>query len=495
MIAAMFRAICLLAISLCSAAAFEREVSVPLDGGGSLVLVRIERGRFSQGSPNSELGRGADETLREVTITKPFYLGKFPVTRGQFARFVSETGYRTEAEKGTSGGFGWDGAKLVQRRDFTWRTPGFDQTDDHPVVLVTWNDAKAFLAWLSRKTSIAFELPTEAQWEYAARAGATTAYANGGDLARAGEVLWHRANASLRTHPVGEKGLNAWALGDMAGHVWEWCADWYAPYEAELAVDPLQTNSRLSDQPRRVLRGGSWLKEVSGCRFAARYRNDPASRNPDNSFRVMAHSLEPSATIEATKPSPPAIALERRERRQSSTDHSFESTKPAPKPDSLWSLLSAFGGLCSCSGIGLVFVYFLNRMIRRATDGGSTGSSILPSMPSSGSGSTEPAKGALPKTRMVEDGFWLEGGSLPAGTSLLCRFFGSGEERQIKVKYEGRHEGQFIYTGIKPERVSLIVLGAAMTAIATEDALSGSDQMRREREGREDRQRSDPRAY
>src|SRR5262245_5678484 len=113
------------------------ELSLDL-GGATLDLRRVPKGAYTQGSPATEPGREVDEAQRPVSITRDFWMGKFPVTRGQFARFVGETRYVTEAEKGQSGGIGWDGRQLGQRKDFTWRAPGFAQTDGDPVVLVTF---------------------------------------------------------------------------------------------------------------------------------------------------------------------------------------------------------------------------------------------------------------------------------------------------------------------------------------------------------------------
>ncbi len=276
-----------------TASAAEPILAFDLDKGVKIEMIRVPKGTFQQGSPKSEAKRGKDENQREVTLTHDFYLGKFPVTCAQFDAFVSDTQYRTEAEGGSSGGFGWDGKALVQDARFTWRSPGFDQGDDSPVTLVTYADAKAFCDWLTRKIGHTVTLPTEAQWEYACRAGTTNAWHNGDDEERAREIAWYKPIADNHTHPVGSLKTNAWGFY-IGGNVYEWCRDWYAPYSSGPVSDPEQNDSNLSDKPRRVLRGGSWLREVQQTRSAARFRNAPGSRNADNGFRVMMPAPPPA---------------------------------------------------------------------------------------------------------------------------------------------------------------------------------------------------------
>ncbi|MCA9028877.1 MAG: SUMF1/EgtB/PvdO family nonheme iron enzyme, partial [Planctomycetaceae bacterium] len=222
------------------------DVSLLINNLG-MKLKLIPAGDFLMGSLDSEEGHQDDESPQHrVRITKPFFMGIHEVTKGQFAQFVREADYRTEPELDGEGGYGWNETKgEFEGRDpkYTWKHTGFPYEDDHPVVNVTWNDAVAFCEWLSRKEGRACRLPTEAEWEYACRAGTTTLYQHGKDpegLALVGNVAdgtaktkfsaWNTINARdghIFTAPVGKYRPNAFGLYDTVGNVWEWCSDWY----------------------------------------------------------------------------------------------------------------------------------------------------------------------------------------------------------------------------------------------------------------------------
>ena len=191
------------------AGAKAKELVLDLGDKVTLKMVQIPAGQFTMGSPETEKDRDKDETQHEVTISKPFYLGITHVTVDQFAAFVKDSGYKTDAEKN-----GWsmgleikDGKLELKKADGCWwRNPSFDQKGDHPVVQVSWNDARAFCEWLSKKSGKTVVLPTEAQWEYACRAGTTTAYP-WGDNPDDGKGWANCADQSLRkTLPKAKSG-------------------------------------------------------------------------------------------------------------------------------------------------------------------------------------------------------------------------------------------------------------------------------------------------
>jgi formylglycine-generating enzyme len=239
-----------------------------------------------------------------VRITKPFYLGTYHVTRGQFRQFVKESGYKTDAEKGDDeGALGWDAEwQLFQRnKEYSWQYTGFEQTDEHPVLCVSWNDGVAFCEWLSKKEGKTYRLPTEAAWEYACRAGTTTRYYSGDDpetLAKVANVADATAKATFRTPgdaikardgyaftaPVGQFKPNTFGLYDMHGNCSEWCADWYGwYYSSESAVDdPKGPDTGI----RRVARGGSWYYGSIESYSARRGGLPPDRRNSFTGFRV-----------------------------------------------------------------------------------------------------------------------------------------------------------------------------------------------------------------
>jgi len=283
-----------------------RTLTLELAKGVTMALVPIPAGTFVMGSPNLEPGRRADEgKQRTVTISTPFHMGIMEVTRGQFAVFVADTGYKTQAEKlgfAHRIRFGqYSGEKL---KGAYWRKCGFPQTDSHPVVAVDWGDAMVFCRWLSRRSKRHVTLPTEAQWEYACRAGTKTPYhwglssnagrgwCNGFDQAARQRYPKKPKGAAFRwsddcvyTAPVGRFRPNAFGLHDMHGNVAEWCRDCYAEgfYATAAATDP----ENAIGGKHRVLRGGGWSHFPVDCRSAARLHDKPDMRNCGYGFRVV----------------------------------------------------------------------------------------------------------------------------------------------------------------------------------------------------------------
>jgi formylglycine-generating enzyme required for sulfatase activity len=264
-------------------------------------MVIIPSGSLAMGSPGSESGRGKDEgPVHQVNIAT-FALGKTEITRGQFATFVKISKYDTGDKCWTL-----DGGKFEERSG-NWSKPGYPQDDKHPVTCINWNDAQAYAKWLSSKTGKKYRLPTEAEWEYAARGNTGTArywganpndacgYANTADkTAQAqikGATSWSANKCTdgfAYTAPVGNYKANAYGLYDMLGNVWEWTED---SYHKNYQDAPTDGSAWQGDVAKRVLRGGSWNNGPRNVRAAVRDSNKPVIRFSIFGFR-LARSLK-----------------------------------------------------------------------------------------------------------------------------------------------------------------------------------------------------------
>ena len=233
------------------------ENDVDLGGGAMLRLVLVPAGRFIMGSPFSEPWRDTgglgDETRHEVTITRPYYLGKYELTQRQWQAVMGNN-------------------------------PSMFRGARNPVETVGWVDANAFCARASAKLGLTIRLPTEAEWEFASRAGTTKMFGESDKLDALNAAGWYGGNSGPRLHRVGEKPPNRWGFHDMRGNVWEWCWDWVAPFSGAPATDP-QGPAKGED---RVLRGGCWRNPPGYCRSAARDFDVPEDRSGFVGFRVVA---------------------------------------------------------------------------------------------------------------------------------------------------------------------------------------------------------------
>ncbi|HXP63166.1 MAG TPA: formylglycine-generating enzyme family protein [Dongiaceae bacterium] len=261
---------------------------------GGIKFIWIPTGSFQMGSQagsaeiESRYGGearffGVEHPRHGVRLTRGFWLGSCPVLNEQFEIFVKATGYRTEAER-EGWGLGYDGkiGHSNKVNGLAWQHPGHRIQARQPVVMVSWNDAQAYIRWLNGGGEEGYRLPTEAEWECACRAGSASAYSFGDDASRLGEYAWFAQNAGYVTHPAGQKKPNPWGLYDMHGNVWEWCQDWMGDYPSGSVVDP---KGPASGQ-YRVLRGGSWHSPAVYCRSANRRTYGPDSRNISLGFRL-----------------------------------------------------------------------------------------------------------------------------------------------------------------------------------------------------------------
>jgi formylglycine-generating enzyme required for sulfatase activity/tRNA A-37 threonylcarbamoyl transferase component Bud32 len=293
---------------------FTVHVDHELTNSLGMKLVRVPRGRFRMGSPAGEGGDDDERPQHDVEITRGFYLAEHTVTFGQFRRFVEDGSYRTDAEADGKGGTGYDdaqdkakdkdGRRITSERSprFNWKEVGWPQTDRHPVVNVTWNDAQRFCEWLSKKEKRAYRLPTEAEWEYACRAGTATRFWCGeGDASLDGAANLadrsydRKVSAKIEyqewddgqpfTAPVGSYRANPWGLYDMHGNVFQWCQDWVDStyYRSSPGQDPQGPATGTN----RIIRGGAFSFPAKKCRSAYRLWGAPDDRNCWVGFRVV----------------------------------------------------------------------------------------------------------------------------------------------------------------------------------------------------------------
>ena len=223
-------------------------------------MVFIKGGTFHMGSSLSEKGRDDDEgPVHEVTVSD-FYIGKYEVTFAQYDAFCDAT----DRDRPYDAGYG---------------------RGNRPVISVSWYDATAYCDWLSTQTHKVYRLPTEAEWEYACRAGTKTRYSFGDSESALGQYAWYSSNSGGKAHEVGGKKPNQWGIYDMHGNVCEWCSDWYDEdyYESSPKVDPTGSWS----VGNRVLRGGSWVYNPKRLRSANRDWGSTDSPIINDGFRVV----------------------------------------------------------------------------------------------------------------------------------------------------------------------------------------------------------------
>ena len=227
--------------------------TVTLPGGETMELVWCAPGKFEMGSPVDETGRFENEPRHFVTITKGFWLGKYEVTQRQ-----------------------WE--SVMRSNHSRFKHP------DNPVENVSWHDCMMFVKRINPALGGAARLPTEAEWEYACRAGSDTPVSGGGALA---DVAWYDLNSDNQAHEVGKNKPNAWGFYDMHGNVLEWCYDWFSMPSSD-AVDPKGPPSGSF----KVLRGGCWFFYERDCRCAYRLKREPNLRNCIFGFRIACSEMD-----------------------------------------------------------------------------------------------------------------------------------------------------------------------------------------------------------
>lgn len=253
-------------------------------GESGPAMVLVQEGSYMMGDTQG-IGRRDEYPIHEVNVNA-FALGKYEVTVAEFRKFVRDTNYQTDAERGNGCNVysselkHWD---WIEGK--TWQDPNFTQQDNHPVVCVSWNDAIAYVNWLSEKTGERYRLPTEAEWEFAARAGSSAnfTWGNEGTCKQANCCNTGTTWLSKQTQTVGIYNSNAFGLHDVHGNVWEWTG---SVYTTRYIGKELELTDRDNNSSRRAARGGSWHNLVKYTRSARRIPYWPQERFSTTGFRV-----------------------------------------------------------------------------------------------------------------------------------------------------------------------------------------------------------------
>lgn len=272
---------------------------------------RIPAGEFSMGADSGDVPlefRSCEYPVHTVVLTDELLMAQAEVTVKQFRKFVDATAYLTDAERDGTGcnSLNPTTGQVQRLSETTWRNPGFAQSDNHPVVCVSWKDASSYCAWMSAKHSRVFRLPTEAEWEYACRSGSRSMFHTGATAAslqgsanirdRAFHQVFPTAESAADwddgfafTAPVGSHAPNAFGLHDMHGNAGEWCSDWFDPeyYQSSEKINPA---GPMLPRSWHVVRGGSWYNSAPGCRSSGRHDGIETAASTTNGFRVV---LEP----------------------------------------------------------------------------------------------------------------------------------------------------------------------------------------------------------
>lgn len=373
---------------------------IALGAGVTLPLRFVAPGTYSQGDVDPKAGA----PVRNVQISKGFWLAETETTVGAFRRFVAATGYRTEAEKGATGGSGFDGTALVKGAGYTWQNPGYPITDSHPVSLVTYADAKAFAAWLGTVSSagLIFRLPTEAEWELAAQRATKAQTTNLSPVTA--------ADKKRGPHPVCERATREGDLAfcDLLGNVNEWTEDNDRARTTDPVVDP-----RESVGERKVLKGGSWFKDPFWARPTARYSNTAGTRNADNGFRVAADV----ASAVAAPPNPRNIS-----------DFSGNPATPTA-PSSPFTFFNIVFGGTALGIFGVVIAMFVSGLRRGLSTGGVSGVNVRPGV----------------------DGFFVETELYAPNSVLYYTCFVNQTQIRASAPIVGKRT--FVFTGGVPKNV------------------------------------------